>query len=1008
MGRIWAAISRPFTRSEPINPDEIWGIHVSAEHLSQRAFSGNQHDVALRNTVKHLEKMGSNKLRDSLRFALGIEELLLRGKKAEASEQLKASVQKLDDKNPSLFFATGSRGHATMMEIKFTGKTDDRGQRLFSVIHYNTGSGIRYHHSRISEGKPQYQTSYEIQDVPEDRLCGQESKFFTEVFNAKEQKAGVEHLYKDILPLLGGHLAEPSQDRRLWSHGQLGGSCTASGIVALLRAHMEGEEARKFKDSIRCEMLLKMYEKVQIGKRSSRTITVILEITKKLQRGSISPSLSTELKRTTQLLENGSIAEPPEEESKGDDQGKAEGEVNERDAEAALAVARSSKSPEKGTRGTVSALSQAFSMLKKEAVLSTERQRAIEELILQANDAAKENLPPKDLKQLQGLVSEMCTFLKKEQILSKNQITLYTAMMSLIRKVFTQNPEIKLPEEFEEGFNRIWNQYNSMSKREETVTVLEEITDIIPGIAEQKTPEVSPQRAFTMRHLAATATTGERLSLDQFSNEEEAIMAAQELLNRWTEFQEKQGSTETEKSKYSPRQIVSTLVKELKGQVNTLQRKMGLTKGPFSPEAIISSLIANPHVQLETLQKRIGIQDIEENAKIAAALKKRFQKCLGDTPSPEKMRQYDSEFETHFRYAYDNFGLSWYDAQVYAHMCTQTKLAQGTEDLSKLPRDIALTQAKTQWMIPQRRGETLTVLFQNPNLSIKDLHEFIRTRRPSDINEAGYMAQDGLKTRLENDAKSTLALSEEEVLVYKTQYNIYLKKAQKSYVPWFEASLYADACAKAYLSKMKEAESIPKEDTEAQQFQQEIAETYARSYSDSCLSQLEVYIKGGHAVDFVTINHNASRNADKGIQGKYKESTNPSVQNAVKMRLQTTAKTSLALSPEEEKEYQAQYTKYLNEASKRRVSWFAANMYADTCSRKYILKMREARRGGKAHEDVETEMANEYVKIYSARLLEQVSLMEFLGTSTDFDRCDRAFSEEAEKQIQTKYESEYF
>lgn len=298
------------------NPTLKWQTHMQAEHMSRGLLNGNSHHIAIAKTVEVLEEMDHppKDLIKALNYADSfakaqlfvdpfLEVTLIGGL---AGGVVKANIIKNDIKNlkegESLAIPSSCERHAMLLFIT----RQENGN--FKVVQHNQGLGIgKFHFSKVdASGKKIFQTALEIEDVGEEHLCGVSSLFIDRVIiNSNPLTGGtVNHLYLNLLPLLKGHIKyPPSEDPRLWGHGQLGGSCTAASGLSLIRSQMDENSFKEFRDIGRTEMLLKSYKQIKKGWGNNATQrSVTLEVVRKLEhslskRGLDLPLEMQELKR---------------------------------------------------------------------------------------------------------------------------------------------------------------------------------------------------------------------------------------------------------------------------------------------------------------------------------------------------------------------------------------------------------------------------------------------------------------------------------------------------------------------------------------------------------------------------------------------------------------------------------------------------------------------------------------------------------------------------------------
>lgn len=264
-----------------------WEVHFSAEHMSQGAFSGNFSSSAIGSTIDLLNKMTSppEQLVKALTYALSISKKKEIYPSALLAHAVKKDVLALDV-GQSLAIPTDVQGHSMIMMVTCTRK-DSGGKKTYSIVQHNTGDGIgTYHYQKKDNGKMKFQTALEITDISQESLCGEQSKFFSRLFSLVNLLGGkgVDALYNDVFPLLKGTISGRSYDERLWSHGQLGGSCTTSCLVSLVRSQVDKSTFQQFREVGRLEILLKSVHRIKAGWwRSKEHMNVVIETINKLE-----------------------------------------------------------------------------------------------------------------------------------------------------------------------------------------------------------------------------------------------------------------------------------------------------------------------------------------------------------------------------------------------------------------------------------------------------------------------------------------------------------------------------------------------------------------------------------------------------------------------------------------------------------------------------------------------------------------------------------------------------
>jgi hypothetical protein len=277
-----------------------WGfrfqMHAVAEHMAQGALAGG---IVLTSEIemkKLLDKLANipradqtqtDKAKKLLESFLSVGLIMADGDPEYAVEQMGRRIQNL---NPGEIIAlpVSTRGHAMAMCVERTDDIAD-GKKNFKVTLHNTGMGSNNHYSKIDPENTErtlYQTAYEICNVPEEKL---NSDFFTDLIylNYLDSEQGGSKLYKKILPNLGGtRVPQNDKDVRLWSHGQVGGSCAASCLKALLRSQLDNKTYKQLRDLTRMEFILRSWTQIQKGTESypATQKIVTLEAINQLER----------------------------------------------------------------------------------------------------------------------------------------------------------------------------------------------------------------------------------------------------------------------------------------------------------------------------------------------------------------------------------------------------------------------------------------------------------------------------------------------------------------------------------------------------------------------------------------------------------------------------------------------------------------------------------------------------------------------------------------------------
>ncbi len=276
--------------------DLRWRTYFAAEHLGQGPLAGMYSYPAIELTlelIKHIDTPSPalERIQAGLEFALELwrktaswlpNSITLHN----IAEHLIEAVASLKV-NESLPFSANSWDHGMLMVVTCTG-WDSNGKKVYKIVHHNEGDGVdKYHYSKVDrDGRRMYQTALEIEDITAENLISYMSPFFLIIKNMlsippSKSTTGV---YEEIIPLLKGRIAPPSDDARLWSPGQLGGSCSTSCIVSYIRSQLPTEDFEQLMDVARHEILFKSYREIKNG-WGNTTIQklVTLEIVEELQ-----------------------------------------------------------------------------------------------------------------------------------------------------------------------------------------------------------------------------------------------------------------------------------------------------------------------------------------------------------------------------------------------------------------------------------------------------------------------------------------------------------------------------------------------------------------------------------------------------------------------------------------------------------------------------------------------------------------------------------------------------
>lgn len=952
--RACSAVSRllfPRPKAPKVEMDSKWGVHVGAEHMAQGSLSGNYDQIALQSTINALSQSGApvaHELRDKLAYALKTEQAVQNSVTPQVVfRQVQGDVKKLEI-GKSLTITTTTEGHSILTEIKCTGVDADEKKR-YSIIVHNAGDGLRYHHSRLVNGRIRYQTSFEIENVSEESLCGDTSVFFSGIHSARTRP--VEYFYTVLLPSLDGHLAPArlgDQDRRLWSHGQFGGSCSASSPGSFIRSYMTPQEFKEYKDSARMDMFLIEYEEVRAGTATDRTINIAQEIGKKLfartNREEMTPALS-QLQQTRPLIE----AKTP--------QKKPFMRVLQRLAPSRREKSSTTQTPVQTSevdqalldinpQSSLGLLSRALLDMKKGGVHTLDRHQRLTQTLLDAQATLKRETPSDEGRtSVKRLAAAMTEYIKSKPILTKDEIYLYTAMISLLQEA-AQIYDLEAEElkEFNKAHGQVLHMYRNMG----TVTKLENDTlnEIIQKHSQNYRQNETSIQTFE-RYQQATKLFSEKTPLSEIKDPSLAIAVTERRL-----------------------------------------QEPGCDR-----VSIICELIAKRDVDLPYLLQKIPLNGLEEDINIMSALLERLKTGPGMVLDDEKSALYDKEFTTRFKLA-RQAGLSWSEAVAYGRESAYylAKWAYGKFDMSESSSLDALSQAKLHWQIPQNRMEIIQALFKNQNVSTQDILRFFSSRTaltPQEMSTASQL----LKERFHKSAHDLLQGTPEEQ-TYEENYTNFYDLAVQNGLSSLEAHVYADSCAKEYLSSRQEAAVLseaqrgpdgvinpqPMADQEkyflvfAEEYLKKMKESkqlihcgdIARMSESEALTQAQLYLSMNQ--DRKRILRSLFSNPWIGISQllafveSQKDLLDDEVELAtecLKRRISTFAKIQPELSPKEREVYEQQYAQFLKQGNT--VHWMKAHIFADSCAREYIRMNRE-----------NSEFADVYIGMYADSYLDQL------------------------------------
>ncbi len=272
-----------------------WETHFSVEYLGTGVGAANYFQDALLAILNLLSEMSddqSKHLLDALQYALQIEQencSILADLRGFTEHHLAQTIQRnVSALSVGQYVAIPCTfgNHATLMAITCT-HHDDGGKKTYQVTIHNTGEGFEQYHycKRCSDGKIRFQTALEIGHISEDTLCS--GPFFEKILRLGRTASlyGLRELYEEILPLLKGTVLPPSKNYQLWSHGQLGGTCTMLCLLSFVRSQSSNTWFKKFRDLGRVHALVHGYRDIKsgVGNFSAQKL-ITLEMVRSLQR----------------------------------------------------------------------------------------------------------------------------------------------------------------------------------------------------------------------------------------------------------------------------------------------------------------------------------------------------------------------------------------------------------------------------------------------------------------------------------------------------------------------------------------------------------------------------------------------------------------------------------------------------------------------------------------------------------------------------------------------------
>ena len=291
---------------------DSWDVFMGVEHMSQGKYAGKislfamKKTIALLKEIEEKESPNSEKrkeisaAREKLEFAAHIEAKTMNPliPSSVIGAEIKEKVKSLSV-GDSIAIPCTVHGHAMLMEIACTG------EGKYRVVVHNTGDGISsFHPMQFLEGKQQFQTGLIIDDVSSEKLCGENADFFSKV--ARLELAVVGSSPKVLYGLVGslGGKVTIEPDVHLWSHGQIGGSCTVSCLNSFLRSKLSQTTYKDFREKARFDVLNRSISAFESGeaRTPTRARMMIDVIDKLLSRETISQIDKENLQKTREAL----------------------------------------------------------------------------------------------------------------------------------------------------------------------------------------------------------------------------------------------------------------------------------------------------------------------------------------------------------------------------------------------------------------------------------------------------------------------------------------------------------------------------------------------------------------------------------------------------------------------------------------------------------------------------------------------------------------------------------
>lgn len=503
-----------FTPDATQHPELNAIVYGAAEHMGFGPLGGNKYAVSLAymtDVLKKSEPPFPQELIHAFEFATEIETLHESRTVSEdiLAENIDKEIKKLQP-GQSTILPTGHFGHATALYITCT-SINNSGEKIYKVVLYNTSFDPEksYHYQRINaQGKKEYQLGLIIDTVPASSLTKSTLRSLLKAKGKSPEKP------YEILTSLGGTIPPPSKDDRLWSKGQVGESCTISGLIALLKAEEPADVYKNFKDYRRYDMLLKTMKKIDAEDAESMAQKVVaLEVAKKLAR-------STE-KRTSETKE-AKMAEihtfrqelakhiPSTSSKKIFQEIEAYPSSKKPTAETEIAAPQAQpsqviSSEEKALSPEAQAINRAFALITDSLPTDEKRQEAIECMKLALTKIKTEQLSPENINEYIMLSLEISSLLQRTP-LTAEQVTLLSALTALVSERLEQcnSSELSLPQktvvpQFKPFSDYLFTRYTKMKKPED----LQDAPELLTQIEKINPPQLPGQVVISevMQHM---------------------------------------------------------------------------------------------------------------------------------------------------------------------------------------------------------------------------------------------------------------------------------------------------------------------------------------------------------------------------------------------------------------------------------------------------------------------------------------------------------------------------